>query len=131
MNKTNSIRPQIPVGVFFIAGFYLFGAILLLISLFINPVVVSRTVAQAHSLPPVIDAFILPVIVCLALLIAYGLFTRARWGYLLTLIYLIIFGSVSFWLVSQNIQQPYIGNTTWSILALLFLIWKWKYFLSQ
>lgn len=131
MNKTNSIRPQIPVGVFFIAGFYLFGAILLLISLFINPVVVCRTVAQAHSLPPVVDAFILPVIVCLALLIAYGLFTRARWGYLLTLIYLIIFGSVSFWLVSQNIQQPYIGNTTWSILALLFLVWKREYFLSQ
>ena len=130
MNKKNSINPKIPVGVFLIAGFYLFGAILLLVSLFINPVVVSRTIAQVHGLPPVVDAFILPAVACIALLIAYGLFTQARWGYLLTLIYLIIFGSVNFWLLSQSMEQPYIGNSIWSVFALLYLVWKRKYFFS-
>ena len=131
MNKTNSVRTQISVGVSLIAGFYLFGAIVLLISLFTYPVVVSRSVADAHGLPPAVDAFILPIVACIALLIAYGLITCAKWGYFLTITYLFIFGSVSFWLMSQNMQQPYIGNSTWSVLALLYLVWKRKYFLSR
>ncbi len=131
MNKTNSIRPQIPVGVFLIAGFYLFGAIVLLIGFFTNLTAVSRSIAGAHGLPPAVDAYILPVVACIALLIAYGLFTRARWGYFLTLTYLIIFGCINFWLMTQSMQQPYIGNSTWSVLALLYLTWKRKYFFSR
>ena len=88
MNKLNSIHKQIPLGVLLIAVFYLFGAIVLLISLFSNPVEVSRSIANAHGLPATVDGFILPAVIGIALLISYGLYSRAKWGYFFTLAYL-------------------------------------------
>jgi len=123
-------RTRTPIGIFLIAGFYLFGAIVLLISLFTNPSDVSRAIADAHGLPPAADRVVLPLVAGVALLIAYGLVERARWGYFLTIAYLIVFGVVSLWLMSQNMQQPYIGNFTWSVLALLYLLWKRSHFLG-
>jgi hypothetical protein len=110
MEKTTGT--QKPIGVLLIAAFYLLGALLLLISLITNPNAVSRTIADAHGLPPAADTFILPGVASVGILIAYGLFTRRRWGYFFTITYLLLFGSVNFWLMSQDLQQPYIGNST-------------------
>jgi hypothetical protein len=126
----NLARHHVPVGVQIIAVFYLFGAIVLLISLFTNPVGVSRSMADAHGLSPAADPFIVPVVAGIALLIAYGLFVQARWGCFLTLAYLIIFGSVSLWLLIQRAEQPYIGNAIWSFSVLVYLMWKRKNFLE-
>jgi hypothetical protein len=130
MNRKIDFRTRTPLGGVLIAGFYLIGAIVLLISIFTNPTAVSRTIADVHGLPPAADAGILPIVAGVALLIAYGLYTKTRWGYFLTMIYLLIFGGINFWLMSQNFQQPYIGNSTWSVLVLFYLAWKRKYFLS-
>ena len=127
---TKSIHPRPPIGVLLIAGFYLFGAGMLLISLFTNPVAVSRSIADAHGLTSAADTVILPIAAGIALLIAYGLLAGARWGYYLTLSYLIIFGGISLFLMGQSVQQPYIGNSTWTVLVLIYLVWKRKYFLS-
>lgn len=126
----HSSRTRTPIGILLIAGFYLFGAIVLLVSIFTNPGGVSRAIADAHGLPPAADPVILPIVAGIALLMAYGLVERARWGYFFTIAYLIAFGGVSLWLMSQNMQQPYIGNFTWSILALLYLLWKQSHFLG-
>ena len=126
----HSSRTRTPIGIFLIAGFYLFGAIVLLISLFTNPSDVSRAIADAHGLSPAADRVVLPIVASIALLIAYGLFARTRWGYFFTVAYLTVFEGVSLWLMSQNMQQPYIGNFTWSVLALLYLIWKRSHFLG-
>jgi hypothetical protein len=130
MKTIKTIRSRIPFGVLLIAAFYLFGAILLLITFFTNRVSVSRTIAASHGLSPAADGFILPIVAGLALLISYGLFTRSRWGYYLTIIYLVFFGCVSLWLISQKVQQPYIGNLIWSVLVLIYLVWKRRYFLD-
>lgn len=127
---TKSIQLRIPIGVLLIAGFYLFGAIVLLISLFTNPVAVSRSIADAHGLTSAADTVIIPIVAVIALLMAYGLLAGARWGYLLTVVYLVIFGGISLFLMGQSMQQPYIGNSTWSVLVLLYLVWKRKYYLS-
>jgi hypothetical protein len=127
---SDATRKTTPLGVFLIAGFYLFGAIVLVVSLLTNPAAVGRGIADAHGLPPAADAIVLPVIAGTALLIAFGLLTRARWGFALSLTYLTLFGCVSFWLMSQSMQQPYIGNATWSVMALVYLIWRRRYFLS-
>lgn len=119
-----------PLGVLLIAGFYLFGAVVLLVGMFTNPVGVSRTIADAHGLPPAFDALILPAVAVLAVLMAYGLVTVSRWGFFLTVIYLAAFGLVSLWLMIGNVQQPYIGNATWSLLALVYLIVKRNVFLK-
>lgn len=41
-----------PFGVLLIAGFYAFGAIVLLLGLFINPTGVSQVIAERHGLLP-------------------------------------------------------------------------------
>lgn len=129
MIKTNPRRTP-PLGVLLISAFYLFGAVVLLVGMFTNPLEVSRTIADAHGLPSAFDALILPAVVVLAVLIAYGLVTVSRWGFFLTVAYLAIFGLVSLWLTIGNMQQPYIGNATWSLLALVYLIVKRNSFLK-
>jgi hypothetical protein len=131
MNITNSTLRKPPLGIWLISAFYLFGAIILFISLFTNPIHVSRSIADAHGLPPQADTVILPLVICLALLIAFGLVQGNRWGFYLTSAYLFIFGAVSLWLSIQAPQQPYIGNATWSIMALIYLAWQRKYFLRR
>jgi hypothetical protein len=128
MMKINLRRT--PMGVLLIAGFYLFGAVVLLVSMFTNPVEVSRTIADAHGLPPALDTLILPVVAILAILMAYGLVTVSRWGFFLTAIYLVAFGLINLWLMVGNMQQPYIGNTTWCLLTLVYLIAKRNVFLK-
>jgi hypothetical protein len=51
MNKVNSIRTRTPLGVLLISVFYMFGAIVLLISLFLIPVGPERTIATTYGLP--------------------------------------------------------------------------------
>ena len=125
----NLKHARTPIGIFLIAGFYLFGAIVLIVSIFTNPVDVSRAIADAHGLPPVADRIILPMVAGIALVISYGLVAGARWSYFFTIAYLIVFGGVSLWLMSQNMRQPYIGNFTWSALVMLYLLWKRNQFL--
>jgi hypothetical protein len=130
MKKIKSMRTRIPVGVLLIAAIYLFGAIVLLISHFTHRVAVSRSIAAAHGLSPAADGFILPIVAGIALLISYGLFNRSRWGYFLTISYLLFFGGASLWMLSQRVQQPFIGNFIWSLLVLIYLTWKRKYFIG-
>ena len=122
MNATN--RRPVPMGVLLIAAFYLFGAAVLLVGIFTNPVDVSNTIASVHGLSPAAEMWIIPVVAGLAILIAYGLFTGSRWGFFLTVIYTVIFGTISSWLLLQNFEQPYIGNATWSFLVLVYLTAK-------
>ena len=116
-----------------ISLWYMFGAVVLLISLFTMPVGLGRTIADAHGLPAAVDGFIVPVVIGIALLISFGLFTRARWGYVLTIAYLLFLGIESLLLMRQGIQEPYLGNAIWSFLVLLYLAWKWAwhYFVTR
>jgi len=88
-----------------IAGFYVFGAFVLLISLFTNSAEVSRQIAERQGIPPSIGLPILPLTAALALLIAYGLFSLSTWGFFLTLLYLTYFGSISCFLGARPKQS--------------------------
>ena len=131
MKKNRSIHTRTPLGVLLISMFYMFGAIVLLISLYSIPVGLGRSLASTHGLPPAVDTFIVPLVICLALLISFGLFARTWWGYFLTTAYLLFFGIVSLFMMRQGVQQPYLGNAIWSWLVLLYLAWKWKYFFAR
>ena len=130
MNKLQSLRKNIPLGVVLITVFYLYGAIVLFLTLFTNPVEAGRGLSASYGLSPAAGAWILPVVAVSAFLISFGLFTRSRWGYFLSITYFLYFGGVSLWLVLQSAQQPYIGNFIWSVMVLLYLAWKRKYFLG-
>jgi hypothetical protein len=115
-------RTSVPFGLLLIAVFYTFGAVVLLILLFANPVQTSSAIARVHGLPLSTGYWILPLIAVLALLIAYGLFSLSRWGYLLTIMYLGYFGSVSALLLRTHGEAVYLGNLIWSIFVILYLV---------
>ncbi len=131
MNNSNFTSKKSSLLIRFFAAFYLFGAIMLFISYFSNRIAVSHNIADVHGLPPVIEPFILPIVVCLALFISYGLYKYSRWGFYLTTAYLIYFGMINLWLSLQKPSQPYIGNVSWSLIVVTILVWKRKLFLSE
>ena len=76
-----------------------------------------------------------PLQLGLALVIAYGLWSLSRWGFYLTLAYLVYFGIVSIVLSGLNSAltyaetvQVYFGNFLWSALIVTYLIWTRKRF---
>ena len=126
-----------PLGVLLIAGFYAFGAIVLLFSLFINPTEAGRVIAERHGLLPIFGIAIIPIVAVLGLVIAYGLYSLSRWGFYVTVAYLIYFGGVSialgglnFVLTRQEALQVYFGNLLWSVLVITYLVIVRRRFLS-
>jgi hypothetical protein len=129
-------RRRIPLGVVLIAGFYVFGAMVLIASMFTNPAETSRFMAERHGLPPTIGVAVLPIVAALALVIAYGLYSLSRWGFYLTLAYLLYFGGVSLTksdltsaFAGDATMQVYFGNLLWSTLVVIYLFIKRRHFL--
>lgn len=128
---------HIPLGILLVAAFYMFGALALLISIFINPVGASRAVALVHGLSPVVGIEILLAVAALALVLAYGLITLSRWGFILTLAYLLYLGAVSLVMGGLNFawtgqpgMQVYFGILLWSALVIVYLLIVRRRFLS-
>lgn len=121
-------RINIPIGLLLIVVFYTFGAVVLLMFLFVDPVQTSSVISKVHGLPVPAGNWILPSIAVLGLLIAYGLFTLSRWGYLLTIAYLVYFGSVSVLLLRSHNEAVYLGNLLWSMFVVLYLLLKRRRF---
>ena len=115
------LRGRIPFGLLLIAIFYTFGAVVLLILMFANPMQTGSAIAKAHGLPTSTGNWILPLIAGLALFIAYGLFSLSRWGYVLSILYLAYFGSVN-GLMLTHADSIYLGNLLWSLLVIIYLI---------
>jgi len=123
-------RSNTSMGVRLIALFYLAGAVVLLLSMFFNYADMSRQMAGMHGLPE--DwTLALPAAVLLGLVIAYGLYTLSGWGYVLTVVYLSYLGTTSYFLSVPEGDQPFLGNFFWSLLVLLYLLWKWRTFFPK
>lgn len=105
-----------------ISGFYVFGAAFLLVLYFINPELTASAIAERHGLPGSTGSWILPVIAGIGLIIAYGLLSLSRWGFFLTITYLLYFGMVNLYLSGSTRAVIYCGNAIWSILVIGYLI---------
>ena len=117
-----------PIGVLLIASFYVFGAMVLLVSVFTDPVGVRETIARAHGLSPIIGVEFVLAVAALALTLAYGLIRLSRWGLVLTLVYSLYLcavslsmGGLSFAWTGQSETQIYFGNSLWSALVVVYL----------
>jgi hypothetical protein len=131
--KTYNFK-NIPVGVLLIAAFYIFGALVLLVSVFTNSAAVSQYIAIAHGLSPIRGMEILVTVAALALVLAYGLISLSRWGFYLAIIYSVYLAGVSlsmgglnFLWAGQAEMQISFGNFLWSLLVViyLFLVRRW------
>lgn len=128
---------NIPPGVLLIAAFYIFGAFVLLVSIFTNPVGASQAIARVHGLSAVMGVKVLVAIAALALVMAYGLISLSRWGFFLAISYLIyiasislLMGGLSFLWTGQAELRITIGNFLWSLLAGIYLLIVRSSFLS-
>jgi len=75
-----------PLGVLVIADFYVFGALVLLVTLFLNPEQTSQFIAERHGQPADTGVWILPVLAIFSLVLACGLFSLSPWGFFLAII---------------------------------------------
>ncbi len=112
------------IGLILISLFYIFGACILIFSMFTNYVDVAEQITQRHGLPLSLKLIVLPAIAILAIVMAYGLYSHSRWGYYLTLIYEIYFGIVSFILFLSTTDNKLLsfGNLIGSLIIVIYLI---------
>ena len=126
---------KIPIGVLFIASFYVLGAFMLVIGIFTNPNAVRETIAKAHGLLPSVDIAIVLFVAALALILAYGLIRLSRWGFILTVSYSIyiclvnlIMSDLAFTWPVQLEKQITCGNFLFSALVIIYLLIERKHF---
>lgn len=124
-------KTTVPLGVLLIGSFYALGAIVLLVFLVINPTQSSSIIAELHGLPASTGNWILPVIACLALMIAFGLYSHSKWGFRLTIGYMLYFGIVNWSLNMEQFSWAFLGNVIWSFLVILYLILVRKHFFGK
>lgn len=127
--KTQVSSKKIPIGVLLIAAFYIFGAFVLVASIFANPIGASQVIAKAHGLLPIMGVEILVAVVALALVLAYGLVSLSRWGFFLAIAYSLylagvslVMGGLNFLWTGQVEFQIYFGNFLWSALVVIYLL---------
>jgi len=116
-----------PSGVTSIGYFYVFGAFILIITLFTNTTE-PFGIAVRFGLPNVPENMMRTVVAILSLIIAYGYLRLEKWGYWLMITYSIYFLVVSIILSKQYTQQLFYGNVIWSIIVLMYTFKKRKYF---
>jgi hypothetical protein len=137
MKKQISFK-QIPIGVGIIAAFYIFGAFMLLASIYFNPLGISQAIDRAHGLSTGIGIEILVIVSGLALVLAYGLIRVSRWGYLLTIAYSLyllvvslVMGGLSFLWTGSPAQQVFFGSLLWSMIVVVYLLFVRRRFFPK
>ena len=118
-----------PVGVILISGFYALGAIILFFFFVTDPLYASSLIAERHGLPSTTGSWILLIVGAIALLIAWGLFSLSRWGYIFTQVYQVYFGVVSLFLSRDQLKTIGLGNFIWSLLVIIYLLLIRKQFI--
>ena len=92
--------------------------------MFTNYAGVAEQITLVHGLPISLKLIVLPFVAIIAIGISYGLFSLSRWGYTLTIIYLIYFGAISLFLSMPFGKQTFMGNFIWSVLVVTYLLFK-------
>ena len=116
-----------PFGVTLIGYFYVFGSIILIITLFTNSIE-QYGIAVRFGLPNVPEGIMKILVSIISLIIAYGYLKLEKWGYWVMITYTIYFLVVSITLSQQYNQQLFYGNVIWSIIVLIYTLVKRKSF---
>lgn len=123
-----TIRKPIPLGIYLIAAFYLFGAVVLVLGTLTGLVDARMATVKAHGLPAIAGNMLVLLVALLALVLGYGLISLSRWGYFLTIAYSLYLVLVSlalsaliFPLRGDEEVGLYFGNLLWSILVVVYL----------
>lgn len=82
------------------------------------------------GVPNVPDSNMIPMVIVLSLVLAYGYLKLEKWGYWLMMVYSFVFLSISLVLAFQYRSQPFTGNALWSIIVIVYTYRKRYSFVS-
>ncbi|MCR8849325.1 hypothetical protein NQ095_12965 [Rossellomorea sp. SC111] len=113
-----------PLGVSIIGYFYIFGAVVLLFT-----AIFYQAGSDAISISERFGVSILPermmriVLALFSLLMVYGYMRLKRWGFWLFVSYSVLFALISSVLVTNQPEQPFLGNLVFSVIVLIYTIY--------
>ena len=120
-----------PLGVSIISYFYIFGAIILLITaVFYNADADSIGINDRFGIQIVPERFMRLLLAIFSLGMAYGYMKLRMWGFWIMITYSALFGIISSLLLSNHLQQPFLGNMIFSIIVLFYTIYVRNAFLK-
>lgn len=119
-----------PLGITLIGYFYIFGAIVLLVTLFTNPTE-QYGIDVRFGLPKAPEGMMKVVVSIISLIMAYGYLKLKKWGFWFMITYSIFFLVVSIILSQQYNNQLFWGNVIWSIVVLIYTLMRRKFFLHN
>ncbi|MEH6939432.1 hypothetical protein V7056_16535 [Bacillus sp. JJ664] len=112
-----------PIGISVISYFYIFSAIVLLISsVFYNASTNSIDIADRFGVSNVSEPLFRVIVAFITLMMIFGYIRLKKWGFWFMISYSVLFGSISFYLTMQHSQQPYIGNMIFTFFILFYTI---------
>ncbi|MFB7156017.1 hypothetical protein [Lysinibacillus sp. NPDC056232] len=118
-----------PLGVSLISCFYIFGAVVLIITaIFFNQDANEFGIADRFGLPNFPEQLFRIILAVVSLIIIYGYLRLKRWGFWLMILYSLGFGLISYILLFSYNQQPFIGNFIWSVIVLIYTFYVRKSF---
>ena len=109
----------------FIGGFYIFGGIIVLLSLFFG----GSSINRIFALPNVSDYIVKPIVAAVFIPLGYLYMRRIKYSNIAMLIYAVIFFCISADLTTMLNEQPYIGNMIYSLFVIVVTIVRRKEFL--
>jgi hypothetical protein len=105
-----------------IAGFYGVGVLALIAAMFFNGDQVGIQVANIHGLPA-LAGFPIMILTCIVgTVVGIGLYNMTRWGYWLTLAYMVYLLVVPTILVGRDASL--FANLTWPLTVATYLVLK-------
>lgn len=111
----------------FIGGFYVFGGIVVLLSLIFGGSALNTT----FDVPNIPDYVVKLLTGILSILIGFLYVKRVKISYWFVLIFSIIFFSISATLTKKLNTQPYIGNMIYSLFVIIMTVIKRKEFCNS
>jgi hypothetical protein len=119
------------LGISIIGYFYIFGSIVLLFtSIFYQAGADTIGMSERFGVSVVPERIMRVVVAFFSLLMAYGYMRLEKWGFWLLISYSVLFGFISFILLTNEPQQPFIGNFVFSIIVLIYTIYVKEAFLK-
>ncbi|MGG1629717.1 hypothetical protein [Rossellomorea sp. NRS-1567] len=113
-----------PLGVSIISYFYIFGSIVLLFTaIFYQAGADTIGMSERFGVSVVPERTMRVIVAFFSLLMAYGYMRLKKWGFWLLITYSVLFGFISFILLTNEPQQPFIGNFVFSIIVLIYTIY--------
>lgn len=122
------IEMKRPIGISFIGYFYIFGAIVLILTLGIRQGIDINVRFGVPFLPEIAVRIFVAIF---SIIMAYGYLNLKKWGYWAMIIYTIIFLVISINQVNIYHSQPFIGNIISSIIVLFYTFIKRHVFHSS